>query len=90
VIGSQGRSIFACNEQHGDPAQRITLNILLKVEQDGSVASVHIPNVQRTPLTECAAEAAQQWTFPHPSGGCATVAAPFAFGPRRPPLPAAP
>ncbi len=83
VVGQHGPAVFECHQAHGEAGEPIVLELLLKVLPDGTVETVHIPGRARTPLTECAALAAQGWTFaPRDDDGCATVAVPFSLGAR--------
>lgn len=60
------------------------VNVEMRVDRNGSVTAVRTGGTLRDPeVLSCVRSIAQRISFPQPNGGCAVVAAPFNFTPRR-------
>lgn len=60
------------------------VNVQMRVGRSGRVTAVQVGGTLRDPqVLSCVRNIAQRIEFPAPTGGCAVVAAPFNFTPRR-------
>jgi hypothetical protein len=84
TLATRNDAVRTCYEREvqRDPTLRGEITVRLRVEDDGAVSETSAggdPSLLR--VGRCIEEALRTLTFPRPTGGPATVAAPFVFQP---------
>lgn len=86
VVNRHRRQVRNCYERRLKVNNTLQgkVRMQLTIGRDGSVTGVQVGGSLGDPqVFSCIRSLAKRWTFPQPEGGCATIAAPFDFTPKR-------